>query len=67
MEFETRQVLSGLLNLNQSGRDELIAEYNQWANGDYSRKVALAHRNKRILEVTLGPAGGACACRGRSY
>lgn len=65
MDRETRMVLNGIMQLNGEQRRELINSLNEFLDGSPERKVTLFNRNKEILEVMLGPLGGACKCCGR--
>lgn len=65
MDRETRMVLNGIMQLNGEQRREFITALNEFLHGSPEQKVALSNRNKGILEVTLGPLGGACKCCGR--
>jgi hypothetical protein len=58
-------VLNGIMQLNGEQRRELINAMNEFLDSSPEQKIAFSNRNKGILEVVLGPLGGACKCCGR--
>jgi hypothetical protein len=65
VDRETRMVLNGMMQLNREQQRELITAWNEFLHSSPEQKVAFSNRNKGVLEVVLGPLGGACKCCGR--